>query len=1069
MSGGKTGSTTKDYFGHMAWELCGGQLDFTWGLQVNNEIVWPKVDLWDTQVYPKGKQLVWIDGNVYKATSKTSVDPNGPPWALVCSPWIAGTYATGVQKLYNGMIFEVWKAPNTNVVPPTYADVPGTDFRGRYPEDASGWQYVGTPSTYSAGVKFWPINSIVAWKGRLWTNTGTGTKTEPGTPGSDWALWKVDRGSSPNPLHMTVEDLGDFYLYWGTPGQTLDASGEQILTQIGSPPMRNKAVLVGRDIKFGTSTTTPPSVVVLGGRAAVQTLVVGGACDLDDDWQCNPITYALEKMTNPILGLGMPDAMFDAISWQAEADRCAANPELYYISPLYDGFVSMRDMIGEILSYPDCWIRYNDAGKIEIGHWPHGEAAPAFDETNTIDRNALAKEPSGDSEGWGDTANSVEVSFKDWEAGFKDRTVPAYSIVNMSRLNRLQTKKVDRPFIVRSAQAMAWASELQKIEAKTKFAGDDTIRGEKASAVKPGELLKFTDDVLGQSKVQRCNRVVFSKPPDGTRKIEHETERGVAQIPYTGTPTSVPGGSGPPPALISLYQPVQVPYGLSFLRSAMSVLACRSDENTTGFDLYYRKSDPSAFQDLGRQNGFGLAGDLHFSINNGDTDYAHGTTLNVGTTINLDVPQSCAIFLYPSSVWSTHAQKQVGGAGAWVDLTEGQDYTYDPDTYMLTVLGTGSVNVGDNFRIGFSRYIYFDFDANVLANDIEAYSAVPTADQIADNEILMFIFKGDNPKQFEIVSLYEFSLVPLQTYYAAQAKRALFGTQLGGDGSHIWDSNDYFFIVKRSSLAFFEHADFTSNATNGSTSTMAIVPFNANEGADVDDVYDAGSNPTGLTRQFEYTFNDPYTPTVEWVSLLVNNVAINFANNYDNNDVFDFVFKASDGDGDLVSATLSAQNGTVETILWTATFQLTRDEIRSIEFSLPNDGTYNLVLTIRDQAGNSSALPLTDVGSVTPEVLHIVTGTAEPAPTKHSYRLMNRYVVDFEFIEKDTAATVQYQFQNLNTPWNGGAWVNAPAGATIAGGKVWGPLAAYPSGQKILWAKAIRGGHADSPVVSFKL
>jgi hypothetical protein len=1067
MSSGKGGSTSKDYYGHMAWELCMGQLDFVWGLQVNNELVWPKVKLWDAQIYKNGEMLIWTDGSVYKATSKTDVDPNGAPWVLVCGPWAAGTYATGVKKLYNGMVFEVWDV-SSNVAPPTLTEIPQTNRRSQYPEDASGWRYVGTPGTYSGGAKFWAINSIVAWKGRLWTNPSTGTKTEPGSIGSDWILWKVDFASSPSPLHISVEDIGDFYLYWGTGSQTLDASGEQILTQIGSPAMRNKAVLVGRDIKFGTSTTTPPSVVVLGGRAPIQTIVVGAACDLDDDWQCNPIIYLLEKLTHPILGLGLPDSMFDAVSAQAEADRCAANPELFYISPTVTSFVKVRDLIPDLLSYSDSWMRYNEDGVIEFGHWPHGEAAPVFDETTTIDRNALTQEPSGDTSSWDATSNSIEVAFKDWESGFKDRTVFAYSMVNMSRTQKLQSKKIDRPFIVRSSQALAWANELQKIEAKTSMSGDDTIRGEKASGVVPGKVFRFTDDVLVQSKVQRCTRMTISKPPDGSRRIIHETERGIAQIPYTQATPNTEAPGGPSPSLISLYQPVQVPYGLSFLRSALSVLACRSDENTSGFDLYYRSVDPSAFQNLGRQEGFGLAGDLHFSINVGDTDYAHGTAFTPIVFGDIDVPKNCAIFL-PYDVWSSHAQKQVGGAGAWVDLVQGQDYTYDPDTFLLTILGTGSVAIGDNFRIGFSRYIYFDFDASMPANDIEAYSVVPTADEIADNEFLMFIFKGDNPKQFEIVSLYGFLIVPLQTYYASQAKRALFGTLLGGDGSHIWDSNDYFFLIRRSHIAFFDHVDFTKNATNATESTFVIAPFNANASSEVEDLYDAGSNPTGVARQFTYDFNNPYTPTVEWVSLLVNNAAINFATSYLTTDVFDFVFHTSDGDGDLVSATLSAQLGTVEKILWSATFQLTRDEIRSISFTLPSDGAWNLILTIRDAAGNSAALPLTDVGSATAETINVVTGTVEPAPSKYDYRLLNRYIVNFRFLEKDTAATVQYQIQNLNTAPSGGAWVNAAAGATVGGGKIWGPIPSFPSGSKILYAKAIRAAHTDSPVVSWKL
>src|SRR5579885_1626301 len=102
MSSGKSGGGSKDYYGHAAGIICQGQLDFIWGLMVNNNVVWPKVSLWDSKIYKKNLTVIYTDGNVYQASEKTNTDPPAFPWTLFAIPWLAGTYHSGDRRLYMG-------------------------------------------------------------------------------------------------------------------------------------------------------------------------------------------------------------------------------------------------------------------------------------------------------------------------------------------------------------------------------------------------------------------------------------------------------------------------------------------------------------------------------------------------------------------------------------------------------------------------------------------------------------------------------------------------------------------------------------------------------------------------------------------------------------------------------------------------------------------------------------------------------------------------------------------------------------------------------------------------------
>src|SRR4051812_32616753 len=149
MGSAKSSSGSKDFYGHIAGIICCGQLDFIWGVLINNDLAWPKARNWESRIHQKNRNVIYLDGNVYKTPSATDVDPPGAPWQLEAIPWAAGTTHTGEKKLSNG---NVWQAvADTAVAPPADAPDPVTGGSSlaqlgiQQPESIDGWIYVCTP------------------------------------------------------------------------------------------------------------------------------------------------------------------------------------------------------------------------------------------------------------------------------------------------------------------------------------------------------------------------------------------------------------------------------------------------------------------------------------------------------------------------------------------------------------------------------------------------------------------------------------------------------------------------------------------------------------------------------------------------------------------------------------------------------------------------------------------------------------------------------------------------------------------------------------------------------------
>jgi|GEM_PF-3595852 len=681
---GKSGDASKNYFGHCAGMLSQGPIDFFAGLLINNELVYPDALIWDSKIFKNKRTIIYTDGNAYQITVDTAQPPPGFPWTIIAFPYAAGSYAQNVQVVNAGMLFK--SLHNANVAAP-----PGT------PTSTADWSYLSTPDQWVtiSGNHFWTAGSVVAWEGQVY-QTPADTNAQP--PGAPWVLFQILESASPNPLKMTVTKStrfgqnagpGDWYLYWGLPNQVLDVAGEQILNGLGHPPYRNCPVIVGKNIAFGTSTVNPPSVQVLAGRAPVQTLIVGASTQLDANWQANPWVILAEMLTHPVYGLGLPTTWFDAASWQAEADRCAANPSMFYIAPLYSSLKRVSEVVADLMGYPDAFIFWSTVATLMAGHWPHGEAAPAFNAANTINRDNTPNEFQSSSEGWGGTANSVAVSIQDVQAAFKSRPCIASNLFNMTVTKRVLSQKVERPWITRYAQGLAWATEFAKIAGDQTSSGVIEIQSEKATAVKPGAIFLMTDDVLQTSEVMRCTRRVISAPPTGKNKITFETERGVAPQPYSPTQTNPAPANGPAPALIQNFQAAQLPTSLAGVGNSITLLAGRENDVTSAIEFWFQQADATAYQSLGTLHAFAVAGSVLY---------------NSGTLGELATANSAAgaTYAYPTgSIAFGSAVSVYDALGNFLGhYTYGTDYTFDLVNQTITLTAGTTIPNGSQIFLG---------------------------------------------------------------------------------------------------------------------------------------------------------------------------------------------------------------------------------------------------------------------------------------------------------------------------------------------------------------------------------
>jgi hypothetical protein len=810
--------------------------------------------------------------------------------------------------------------------------------------------------------------SVVRYLGAIWrcvlTHDGL-PSTAPPNP-TYWTVHRVLRADEANPYAFTVADsivaYGQAYFYWGTVDQEL-RSGSFLLKN-GHPPYRRQALLELENFLFGTERQGAPNIQIVGGRNPAQSLITGDSADVDADGQANPLAGAAALLVDPVFGMGLAGARLDGTSWQATADELAAASGRTYFSMLLDQQNSARSFFGVLLAYYDGWLRFAAGAKIEAGRFLHNEAPPSFTAATTIDYNDLVEEVEWEAPSWSETFNEVVCKFADRGRAWKDAGQMAISSYNRQIVGEPRRTTVDRPWITREGQASEYAGEWAKIYAQPSISGNLVVRAEKAASIRPGDLFELTHDALEFSVVCRCVEKTYAMPPVGHVTLRFESEQGIAPIPYQPTVSSRGGTTLAPAEAVTLFQFVQPPPTLARPLATgkdfeLMVLAARTNPLSLGLRPWLKVDDAESFYELGEQRGWSVTGTLA-------ADY--GVPVD-GETAERGRSAGVATLKVVAHGYLTGFHVKVTGLGAVEYNVDDTSITViDADHFSYVNAGAdegttadtaGNVNVMPDDDSG---DLEIELNEETVAPDLERIGATQTADAINDNALLIWLFSAADTTQFEVATVKQITLE--SGVYKVKVRRGRYATTrkafVSGDGA--W-------IVFREDLVSYSHAKFAQYAQTGGPATFRLQAFTKNGEADL-------SNPD-LCPDIDFTFGDPYAPTVNWELPQVSVAGVwtditNFETLFSKTDIFRFGFEISAPNGALVEARLVGRLGSVELTLWAQSFVASGVALKATTGSLTSDGCWSIILVVKDSSNRVIEFPLTVPVSL---VGHFILGT----------------------------------------------------------------------------------------------
>lgn len=435
---------------------------------------------------------------------------------------------------------------------------------------------------------------------RVWKCVTGHTASDGNAPGvgDHWVEYSIKRTDSGvgNPVFLTIPGYGFAYFYWGTEDQNFAYT-----FTYPHPSYRRQCFVVLKDFLFGRERTSAPNVEVVVRRAPQQAVITGSPARLDDEHQANVLAQLAEAITHPVFGLGQDPDLIDAPSWQATAAALTDVAYKTHLSPVLNQGETLAALAGLSVDYVDAWLRWSRDGRIEAGLF--AGSSPVITEADLVD------EPQFDAEGWGDTSSQARVQFMDRDRAYKESVATASSTFNRAVTGEPKVTTLSRPWIIRGAQAAAYAAEYVRRYAEPGLSGTITVRGPKAEGIEPGCLFTLTHSRLGLSIVCRCLEKSADAPPADRVSIAFENNRANAAEnfqPGIGSPAEPTDDD---PEIISRFRFVHPPPGLSGgSQWALAVLAARTKPDTTSMRVHLRQADGTMFYALGRQTSFAVTG-----------------------------------------------------------------------------------------------------------------------------------------------------------------------------------------------------------------------------------------------------------------------------------------------------------------------------------------------------------------------------------------------------------------------------------------------------------------------------
>jgi hypothetical protein len=924
--GNKSGGSQRaqDYFGTIAGILCCGPIDFISGVVADNALIWPNV-------------LVWPASRVYVHSKR--IGSNGTHVGIQCQD---------PHGLAVGDHFTTWNFDNADSrlnlqlgTVLTVNDAWGFEFAT--PSGVGSFGVFDFTEGFISRVAPFAINDLTRIGPVVYqctTNHSASLANMPGTPGGA-AYWQQFRlslssnptleaepgapdGSSTYPVaQLTSESHGEIFIYQGTATQTLDTTLEKVLAQYGHPAYRDQVVVVLKNFFFGRESATAPNVSVIAGRTPKQTVITGASAALDADGQANPLCVLAELLTHPIWGLGLDPSTLDATSWQATADwlygSSGANQGTFYISPLIDQQQNVRQLVADLLEHCDCWLRWNASGVIEAGHRLHNQAAPTF--TNGVNVINYHDAIDGKEIGWGgapwdDTFNKVTLHYSDRDHVWHTRPAIASAQWNRELTGRIKEQVIEAPHVCRADQALTLAAWRAKVGAEPGVTGQLTIRAETITA-RPGDPVQVTHDAVSATLPMIITERTWKAPPSGQMDLQVESIRGLSAVPFVPTRSLSLGSPQPKPAGVSD----------NYIAPGTSGSGAPTANSPVTPNYTFIQLPPV------------LWGNKDFEL-----------TLLAGRTSQVTRAYNVYYRLLDGGTFKNLERVTKFAVAGWV-------------TASFAVFTDGSGNLVDN-RDGAHDATQLAFQTWPLTPqaDIDHISATPSADAIADNDLLAIIVKHGDPHTYEICTVKALTATGGGAY-TAKLVRQVYGTQQGGNGSSSWTGTagggDWVFIIYRAELASVTSDSMASQVQNGSAITLRIAPESAWYAEDVGNLYDASLHPSYLTHETTYTWTDLFAPAASSWDLEIltgaHTGAYDHTVTYAGTDQMQITLVASAGQPSvaLASVQIVAYGGgvIVPVMTWTNVAGASTQRLTSPTFTLASQGDYYLQATITDTHG----------------------------------------------------------------------------------------------------------------------
>lgn len=361
---------------------------------------------------------------------------------------------------------------------------------------------------------------------------------------------------------------------------------------------------------------------------------------------------------------------------------------------------------------------------------------------------------------------------------------------------------------------------------------------------------------------------------------------------------------------------------------------------------------------------------------------------------------------------------------------------------------------GDPIADNDAQHLSLLLDEHTPAGDLDHLPITHTADEINDNSHLLFLFRAGAPAQFEILTVKGITSGG-DGIYNLVVRRARFGTLQGSDDSYTWTSDDRAFLIARAAIVPFGHTQFASFAATAEATTFRLVPSSAWSSADVGDVYNASTNPGGLTLELDFTFANPFAPTITWGAFTKGGSAVSFATDYATTDAFNLELRVGSSLVDLRSASVKARLGTTDRTIWSGNLGAgsKSQPIAPVPFKIETEGDWKLMATVQTAAGRQATATLQNGGNDALLKIRAAGSSACLAPTASPSHFIGTYATKSVTLScATTGATIKYQIVGLGASPSG-TWLTYSTPISIARNKT-------------LYAYALKPPLTDSSAIS---